>query len=179
MRTTFQILAVLVQRRQNLARMYRFHQMITAKRLTHQNAQILFARQIGDCLDATRRSSVLAEQLKEAGIRFGNENLWADIRRFAAVLDFDGLCENLVLFAGVQEECRTLQGWIGQCGNAEIVVLTLDDLGDGREFGFCEIPVRIWMCNFPSVYNMALKRLERPFSMNIILMINDYDLIKR
>lgn len=143
LRPTLQILAVIVQRRQNLARMDRLHQMIAAKRFAHQNPQIRLPRQFQHAVNATRRSAVFAEQLKVTGIRFGNEHLGSDICGLAAVLDFDGLREDLVFFAGAQKEGGALQRRIGECGHAEIVVLAFCDFGDGRQFELGEVSVRV------------------------------------
>lgn len=141
LRPTLQILAVVVQRRQNLTRMNRFHQMITAKRFAYQNAQIWFPCQLKDTVDASRRPPVLAQQLKVPWIRFRNKHLGSDIRRFSAILDFNGLRQNLVFFAGAQEKGCALQRWIGECGNAQIVVLAFGDFGDCRQFEFGEVSV--------------------------------------
>lgn len=141
LRSALQILAVLVQCRQNLAGMDRLHQVVAAERFAHQHAQILLARQVRHVLDAACRPAVLAEQLKVAGIRFRDQHLGADVRRLPTILDFDWLGENLVFLAGVQEQRGALQRRIGQRWHAQIVILTLDDLGDGGQLGFRKVPV--------------------------------------
>lgn len=58
---TLQVFPVLVDRGQNLACMDRLAAVIATERLSDKHAKIPTLRQVQHCLDAARRSSVLAE----------------------------------------------------------------------------------------------------------------------
>lgn len=111
--------------------MQRFTIVIAADRLTDQYPKVPSLRQLKDTLDATRRSTIFAEEFKEPWIGFGNEDLGTDIGTLATLLNLDGLGEDLVLFAGIQEQSCTLQRRVREGWHAQIVVLAFDDLPDG------------------------------------------------
>lgn len=73
-RSTLQILSVVADRGQDLARVYRSTAVIAAKGLPDEHTEISSLRQIQHTLYAPSRSAVFAEQLKEPGIRFRDEH---------------------------------------------------------------------------------------------------------
>lgn len=128
-----QVLPVVVHGGQQFAGMDRSVHLLASKGLADEDAGIPPARELQHGVNASRGAPVLAEELEIAAIGLGDEDLSTHIRRLASLLDLDGLRQDLVLLAGAQKQSGALERRRRQGGDAEGLVLALEDLGHRRQ----------------------------------------------
>lgn len=79
-------------------------------------------------------------KIHQKAIKLKFNSLLTNIGSLPALLDLDGLRQDLKLLASIQEECCALQRRVGQRWYTQIQVLSLDDFRDCWQLRLGKIP---------------------------------------